>query len=290
LYRTVKSILFCTLMTFVAAVAALQPAVAQSVAGLDGQPVTDTAIAADASSGALLMGEPGSVPEPKSTQQDKPDPDKLQVVIYPILGWAPIYGANFHLPDTPSTPGGGSGSINRSFNGAALFGFTIQKGHWYGAADAMWAGLSGSRSTPLVKTDVNAVYGEGMVGYKFYKDLYFTGAFRRIALDYKVTLGSFPQFERKPGVWDPLIGLMWNQQLNKKWKLRLGTEGGGFGVGSEVDFSASGMADWQFAKHFGMTFGYALLHLKVSDTDRLGHTFTATSNLNGPTFGFGIYF
>ena len=290
MFRNVRPVFSYVLLAFLTSLALPGPASAQSVAGLDGQPVADAAIAADASSGALLEGEPGSMPEPKSNPQDRPDPNRLQVVIYPVLGWAPIFGANVHLPDTPSTPGGGSGSTDRSFNGAALFGFTIQKNNWYGAADVLWAGMSASRSNPLVKTDLNAIYGEGQVGYKFYKDLYFTGAFRRIALDYKVTLGSFPQFERKPGVWDPLIGLMWNQQLNKKWKLRLGTEGGGFGVGSEVDFSASGMADWQFAKHFGVTFGYALLHLKVSDTDRLGHTFTATSNLNGPTFGFGIYF
>lgn len=263
---------------------------AQSPAGIDGQLAPDASFVDATDSAAVLTGEPGAGPaDPKTSQQDQPNPDKLKVVIYPVLGWGPIYGDNLHLPDTPSTPGGGSGSTSTSFNGAALFGFTIQKSKWYGAADVMWAGLSASRTSPLVKSNLNAVYGEGILGYEIYRNLYFTGAFRRIGLDYKVTLGNFPQFQRKPGIWDPLIGLLWNPQLNKKWSLRLGTEGGGFGVGADVDFSASGMADWQFAKHFGATFGWAVLHLSVSDT-KLGYTFKATPTLNGPTFGFGIYF
>lgn len=286
--NTYKSFIFLSLILFVATAAVCQSG--QIVGGIDGQPNPDAAVGLDADSAAALVGDPGGAPDPKTNSQDATNPDKLQVVIYPILGWAPIFGASVHLPDTPSTPGGGSGSTSDSFNGAALFGFTIQKGHWYGEGDAMWAGMSSSRTTPLVKVNLNGIYGQGMIGYKFYRNLYFTGGFRRLALDYKVTLGSFPQFERKPGLWDPLIGLLWDQQLNKKWKLRLAVNGGGFGVGADSDIGASGMADWQFAKHFGVTFGYALLHLSVSDTDRFNQTFSASQTINGPTFGFGIYF
>ena len=87
-----------------------------------------------------LVGEPGGSPDPKAGTPAAPDPDKLKVVIYPIMAWAPILGANVRIPNTPSTPGGGSGSTGVSLNGAALFGFTIQKGKWYGDANAMWAG------------------------------------------------------------------------------------------------------------------------------------------------------
>ena len=34
-------------------------------------------------------------------------------------------------------------------------------------------------------------------------DFYLTGGFRRLAFKYDVTLGTFPRFERKPGVWAP---------------------------------------------------------------------------------------
>jgi hypothetical protein len=32
-------------------------------------------------------------------------------------------------------------------------------------------------------------------------------------------------------------------------------DGGGFGVGSEVDMTATGRAEWQFARHFGIAMG-----------------------------------
>jgi hypothetical protein len=56
-----------------------------------------------------------------------------------------------------------------------------------------------------------------------------------------------------------------------------------------VDVSATGLADWQFVKHFGLTMGYGVIHLDISDT-RFRQTLTVNQTLNGPQFGFGIYF
>jgi hypothetical protein len=53
--------------------------------------------------------------------------------------------------------------------------------------------------------------------------------------------------------------------------------------------SAVGTADWQFAKHFGLALGYGVLHVRLTDYNRLGN-FTVSQTLNGPQFGFGIYF
>jgi len=246
---------------------------------------------AGSAAGAVLVGEPGSMPaDPKSNPQTTPDPDKLKVVIYPILAWAPIMGASVRIPDTPSTPGGGSGSTNNAFNGAAMFGFTVQKAKWYVQGDAMWAGLSSSRTSPHLNVDVNAIFGGGLVGYKVYRDFYVTGGFRRLALDYTITLGTFAPFKRKPGVWDPLVGVLWDRQLSKKWTAKVNLQGGGFGVGADVDWSAQGIADWQFAKHFGLSLGYGVIHFSVSDTRPLLGTLKVSQTLNGPQFGFGIYF
>lgn len=250
---------------------------------------SDAALMVD-SSDSLLVGEPGGTPDPKTGTQNTPDSDKLKVVIYPIMAWAPVLGANVRIPDTPSTPGGGSGSTNSSLNGAALFGFTIQKGKWYGDANAMWAGMSTSRNSPHLNVDINGIFAGGQIGYKVYRDFYFTGGFRRLAFKYDVTLGSFPQFERKPGVWDPLIGILWNRQLSKKWTAKVNVQGGGFGVGADVDFSAVGTADWQFAKHFGIALGYGVLHVSLTDYNKLLGNFGVSQTLNGPQFGFGIYF
>ena len=60
-------------------------------------------------------------------------------------------------------------------------------------------------------------------------------------------------------------------------------------VGSEEDSSAVGQANWQFAKHFGPMFGYGIIHFKISNT-KFRQTLTVNQTLNGPQFGFAIYF
>jgi hypothetical protein len=230
--RILKSFAFFVLLSLVITGGVGQAAIAQTQAGIDGRPASDAALAVDASSDALLVGEPGGTADPKSGTQTAPDPNKLKVVIYPILAWAPVLGASFRIPDTPSTPGGGSGSTNDSFNGAALFGFTIQKDKRWGDFNGMWAGMSASKASPHVNADINGIFAGGQLGYKFYKDFFATGVFRYLGLKYDVTLGTFPRFERKPGVWDPLLGVLWDRQLSKKWTARINAQGGGFGVGS----------------------------------------------------------
>jgi hypothetical protein len=229
-------------VTLLFAFGANSAAAAQDLPGGSAGPAnSDAALMVD-STDSLLVGEPGGSPDQKAGTPATPDPDKLKVVIYPIMAWAPILGANVRIPNTPSTPGGGSGSTGVSLNGAALFGFTIQQGKWYGDANAMWAGMSTSRTSPHLNIDINGIFAGGQIGYKVYRDFYFTGGFRRLAFKYDVTLGTFPQFERKPGVWDPLVGVLWNRRLARKWTAKINVQGGGFGVGADVDFSAVGTA------------------------------------------------
>ena len=65
-------------------------------------------------------------------------------------------------------------------------------------------------------------------------------------------------------------------------------EGGGFGAGADIDLSAGARADWRI-HHVGVTFGYNVLYLKVSDT--VGqHTLTVKQTLQGPVLGIGLYF
>ena len=96
-------------------------------------------------------------------------------------------------------------------------------------------------------------------------------------------------FSRKPGVWDPLVGVGWHGALGTRWTLHASAEGGGFGVGADADLSGSVRADLLIVKHFGVTFGYSVLYLKVSDT--VGErTFKAKQTLQGPVVGLGFYF
>jgi hypothetical protein len=110
-----------------------------------------------------------------------------------------------------------------------------------------------------------------------------------MALRVSATLLDYPEVSRKPGFWDPLVGLSYRRTLGKKWRVRLHADGGGFGVGSDVDIAVTGQVDWRFAKHFGTTLGYGLLHFKESNAV-LQRTLTIDQTMNGPIVGFGIYF
>jgi hypothetical protein len=66
-------------------------------------------------------------------------------------------------------------------------------------------------------------------------------------------------------------------------------DGGGFGVGSEVDMTATGRAEWQVARHFGIAMGYGGMHFSESDS-KAGMTLKISPTMHGPIFGFGIFF
>jgi len=192
-------------------------------------------------------------------------------------------------PDGPDLPGG-TGSTSTSFDGAALAGFSIEKPGWRIDADGIWAALVTQRDRPLLNVDLDVLYGHVSGGVKVYKNLYVTGGVRRLALKYDIELADRPQhFIRKPGIWDPLVGLAWHSSLGSRVTLGVVGEGGGFGVGADVDLGGSVHADLKIVKHVGLLLGYNVLYLKLSDTV-LQRTFEAKQTLHGPVVGLGLYF
>jgi hypothetical protein len=227
--------------------------------------------------------------EPSETSA--PSKKDWNVVIYPVLAWAPVLGVSVNLPNLPDQPSGTpgpSGSTSTSFNGAYFGGAHIEIKKWSADALFMYAGLSASRSNPFVKVDMDFVFGQAMAGYEVLPHLFLEGGTRRIALDFTATVGN-DSVGRSPGFWDPLVGLTYRRPLSKKWRVMLHGDGGGFGVGSEVDVAATGRAEWQFARHFGLTFGYGGLHLRESDTVAR-KTLTISPTMHGPIIGFGVFF
>ena len=66
-------------------------------------------------------------------------------------------------------------------------------------------------------------------------------------------------------------------------------EGGGFGVGADVDLAGTIRMDWKPVRHFGLTGGYNILYMKVADTVA-GRPVILEPMLHGPVVGFGLYF
>jgi len=231
-------------------------------------------------------------PPPRSHTRVNPEhkPYGWHTAIYPALAWVPIFGSRVTVPPLPSNPIAppSSGNTDGAFNGAYFGGARFEIGKWSADALFMWAALSASRTTPYTNVNLDFVFGDAMAGREVLPNLYLEGGFRRLALNVDATVVN-DSASRSPGYWDPLIGLTYRRQLSKKWRILIHGDGGGFGVGSDVDVTATGRAEWQFARHVGLTVGYGGMHFSDTDT-RNGQTVTISPTLHGPIFGFGIYF
>jgi hypothetical protein len=219
------------------------------------------------------------------------DDDDWKVAIYPILAWVPT-SIDIDVDVPPIDGGGGGGAaeiLDSRFDGAYLGGLSASRGWFRVDADGMWAAVGGDRpERPFLKVDVDVIYFHISGGVKVAKDLYVTGGVRRFALKYNVEFGEQPPFERKPGVWDPLVGVGYHKVADK-FEVHTTFEGGGFGVGSDVELAGMFRADWKPISHFGLTAGYNYLYFKVED-ELLNRTFTVKQTLHGPIVGIGIYF
>jgi hypothetical protein len=222
-----------------------------------------------------------------------PSPDGgWNVALYPLLVWVPL-GIGIDV-DVPPIDGGGGGSgsgsiVDSRFDGAFFGGVTASNGTWLIEGYGIWAGFGGDRpDRPFLRVDMDLIYGDARVGRRVAPDLYVTGGVRRLALKYDVTLADLPNLSRKPGVWDPLVGIGWHR-IRPKVEWHASFEGGGFGAGADVDLGGSFRVDWKPFRHFGLTAGYNVLYLKISDSVA-GRTVVMKPTLHGPMAGFGLYF
>jgi hypothetical protein len=217
--------------------------------------------------------------------------DGWKVAVYPVLAWVPLgIDINVSVPPVDGGGQGGSGDIiDGRFDGAYLGGASGQKGRIRIDGDFVWAAVGGDRpERPHLTVDVDLIYGHANFGYQVAQDVFVTGGVRRLALDYAIQIGDQPTFSRKPGLWDPLIGLGWHRVRDKiEWHGII--EGGGFGVGADVDFGAGLRLDWKPIPHFGITGGYYYMYLKGTDTIAQ-REFTFKQTMHGPTLGIGFYF
>ena len=219
--------------------------------------------------------------------------DDWKIAVYPVLAWVPT-SIDIDVNVPPVSGGGGEGPafggkiLDKRLDGAFFGGMSAAKGNWRIDADLLWAGVGGDRlELPVLRVDVDGIYAHASGGRRIAGDFYATAGIRRMATEYDIELDG-REFSRKPGLWDPLIGVGWHKGGDKlDWHATF--EGGGFGVGSDVDISTSIRVDWRPTAHFGITGGYGLLYFKLSHTVS-ERTFTAKQTLHGPVVGIGFYF
>ena len=213
-----------------------------------------------------------------------------QFAVYPVLVWVPVeIGVDIDVPPADGDGGALGQIVDSRFDGAFFGGGAAWNGPWRIEAYGIWAAFGGDRvERPRLTVDLDIVYGDFKVGRRIAPDLYVAGGLRRVALNYDVVVGDLPRFAGEPGVWDPLVGIGWHR-IRPKFEWHASLEGGGFGVGADVDIGATFRVDWKPIRHFGFSGGYNFLYLKVSDSIA-GRTVIVEPALHGPAAGIGFYF
>jgi hypothetical protein len=234
---------------------------------------------------AMLMLGRGGVAVAQSTGSDG-----WAITVYPLLAWVPLHiGIDVDVPPFDGDGGAAGDIIDSQFDGAFFGGVAASNGVWRIEGYGLWASFGGDRpQRPSLVVDLDIIYGDAKLGRRVAPDLFVTGGVRRVALKYDITLGDLPHLAREPGVWDPLIGIGWHR-AGPKVEWHASFDAGGFGAGADVDLGASFRVDWKPVRHFGLTAGYNLLYLKVTDSV-LGRTVTVEPTVHGPMAGFGLYF
>lgn len=218
--------------------------------------------------------------------------DDWNVGIYPVFGWIPVdIDIKVDVPPFDDGSGGGVGDIvDGRFDGAFLAGFYASKGRFRVDGDGMWAAVGGDRpDRPRLTVDADVVYFHATGGVKIAPDLYVVGGLRRLALKYDVRIADFPSFERERGFWDPVVGIGFHREGDRWLEVHATFEGGGFGVGTDVEWAGMFRLDFKPARHFGITGGYNFLYFRGEDSTRTG-PFRFEQTLHGPAAGIGLYF
>jgi hypothetical protein len=249
--------------------------------------------------GTVARGDDsGQTPAPNAGKRP------FKVVIYPLLVQTPLYGASIDLPALPSAPPGGggesgdvSGSTDISLNAAYLAGFLIETDRVFVEMNGTWADVSADRQSPHVSVKTKTLLFEARGGVRVFKGISATGGIHHVSMDLDATLdlpsvGRSLEGRAKPAYWDPMLGVDWRGQ-HGRWEFQTGFEGGGFGVGTDVDLSGTMRADYRIG-WFDLRFGYSISHLEATILDvsigQFQRKVVVNQTLHGPEFGFGIAF
>jgi hypothetical protein len=229
----------------------------------------------------------GKMTPAQGVPQAVEDKDGWRITVYPILAWVPLdIGIDIGVP--PSE-GESAQIVESRLDGALFGGVTASNGVWWIEGYGLWVGFGGERiERPSLVVDLDLIYGDAKLGRRVARDLYVTGGLRRVALDYDITLGTLPRLSGTAGVWDPVVGIGWHR-IGPTVEWHASFEGGGFSVGSDIDVGGTIRVDWKPVRHFGLTAGYNVLYLKISDAVA-GRTVTVEPLVHGPSIGFGLYF
>ncbi len=88
------------------------------------------------------------------------------------------------------------------------------------------------------------------------------------------------------GWWDPTVGVRYHTPLPGNFMATASGEVGGFGIGSEFAWSATGVVGWRFSRPVGVTLGYRYMSVDYRDPASVpSDSFAYEGNLHGLMLG-----
>jgi hypothetical protein len=250
---------------------------------------------------ALLLAGTSSTIWAQAAASSKPAGNESgwDVTIYPVLAYIPVMGIHVRLPDappcttcTPGTPP--EATADSGLSGAAFFGFRVEKSRFSAEGTFNYAGLTASKSSPFVDTQLKLYAGSFKGGFMVVKNLYAEAGARYLGLDVTATVLTYPTVSWEPRRWDPLIGVTYHPQLAKRWRLQ--TYLNWVGLGGDAYSATSGQArlEWQPIPHLLLTAGYGFSKEKINatlETAKFGNKdIHLDYTLHGPVLGIGLHF
>ncbi len=121
---------------------------------------------------------------------------------------------------------------------------------------------------------------------------YFGGRWTDMDVKLYVTDATTRSYKQNTGWVDPMVGLMSTWDLYPRWNLMLSGDAGGFGVGTDLSWSATLLAGYRF--HFSprimgnVLFGYRALYQDFESSSGAGFKYDTT--MHGPYVAVSIDF
>ena len=168
-------------------------------------------------------------------------------------------------------PANSPASADFTLNSAYMAGLTVRGRQWFAEARGTWMDLSASFSAPRLQVDSKATLFNARGGIRLADGLFATGGVRRVGLTLDTqlslpALGVSVQGTTKPALWDPLIGIDWRRPMGR-WIVDGNFQGGGFGVGTDVDLSGEANASWRGIPHTEIRLGFSVVYYKLTVSD-----------------------
>lgn len=174
---------------------------------------------------------------------------------------------------------------------ALMAAFRVEQGNWVWTVDADYARLENDYSD-AVTLEVEQTLFRATGGWRFEQGVeLFIGA-RAVNLEntLKLDVNGMQASPKAKEDWvEPLVGAGYRSSADRRWQVLLAADVGGFGMGSDLSWSAQAAVRYGFSERFGMAVGYRVLDIDYEDGNG-ANRFLYDISQHGPLVALGWRF